>query len=214
MKYKNIIFDFDGVLAESLHIKTQAFYKLYQSYGKKIAEKVVKHHQENGGMSRFEKFPFYHKKYLGLITNDDDINALSADFSNIVVQDVVHADEVKGATWFLKKYSNKNKWIVSATPHEEMIEIIKKRNMSKFFKAVYGSPLKKTPIVKKIINENLLKIEDTIFLGDALSDYNAAKENDIHFALRRTPENKNLFKEDQNLIQFIDFYELDKKIIS
>ena len=41
MKYKNIIFDFDGVLAESVHIKTHAFYLLYKQFGKEIAEKVV-----------------------------------------------------------------------------------------------------------------------------------------------------------------------------
>ena len=38
MKYKNIIFDFDGVLAESMHIKTQAFYKLYEPFGNNVAE--------------------------------------------------------------------------------------------------------------------------------------------------------------------------------
>jgi len=64
MKYKNIIFDFDGVLAESVHIKTQAFYKLYEPFGVNVAEKVVQHHKANGGMSRFEKFPYYHKILL------------------------------------------------------------------------------------------------------------------------------------------------------
>ena len=100
MKYKNIIFDFDGVLAESMHIKTQAFYKLYEPFGNNVAEQVVKHHQENGGMSRFEKFPFYHKTFLNLDIDNSDIKLLSKKFSDIVVQDVISSEEVAGANCF------------------------------------------------------------------------------------------------------------------
>jgi len=212
MKYKNIIFDFDGVLAESVHIKTQAFYKMYEPFGVNVAEKVVQHHKTNGGMSRFEKFPFYHKTFLNLDLNNNDIESLTTMFSNIVVLDVINSNEVRGATWFLKKYSNENKWIVSATPKDEIRKIIKKRNMDNHFIKVYGSPDRKTSIVEKIINENCLIRDETIFLGDALSDYNAATENDIDFALRKTPENKKLFSKNPNLIRFIDFYELDNQI--
>jgi len=84
--------------------------------------------------------------------------------------------------------------------------------MDNHFIKVYGSPDRKTSIVEKIINENCLIRDETIFLGDALSDYNAATENDIDFALRKTPENKKLFSKNPNLIRFIDFYELDKQI--
>ena len=84
--------------------------------------------------------------------------------------------------------------------------------MDKYFINVYGSPDKKTPIVEKIIHENNLKKNETVFLGDALSDYNAAKENNIDFFLRLTPENKTLFPESMKLIRFIDFYKLDKQL--
>ena len=61
---KNIFFDFDGVIADSVNVKTEAFEKIYLPYGKEIAEKVINHHRENGGMSRFEKFdrtlPIHH----------------------------------------------------------------------------------------------------------------------------------------------------------
>ena len=44
---KLIIFDFDGVIAISNHIKTEAFEELYAKYGKDIANKVVSHHLLN-----------------------------------------------------------------------------------------------------------------------------------------------------------------------
>ena len=103
MKYRNIIFDFDGVLAESVHIKTQAFSQIYSEYGENIANKVVKHHKANGGMSRYEKFPYYHKNFLNIDLSEEDINQLSDDFSKLVIEGVINAEEVNGALLFLKK---------------------------------------------------------------------------------------------------------------
>ena len=91
MKYKNIIFDFDGVLAESVQIKIEAFHQLYEKYGENIAEKVVEHHKANGGMSRFEKFPYYHKTFLNIDLSKEDIEKLSYHFSNLVVKGVIDA---------------------------------------------------------------------------------------------------------------------------
>ena len=84
--------------------------------------------------------------------------------------------------------------------------------MTEHFIKVYGSPENKTPIVEKIICENNLIKNETVFLGDALSDYTAAKENNIDFVLRSTPENKSLFLDALNLISFKDYFELDNQI--
>ena len=51
-----LVFDFDGVLADSVDIKADAFAELYSPYGSEIVEQVVAHQLANGGMSRFEKF--------------------------------------------------------------------------------------------------------------------------------------------------------------
>ena len=56
---KGIIFDFDGVIAESVQIKSDAFASLYEQYGDNIVKKVIEHHEANGGMSRFEKIRLY-----------------------------------------------------------------------------------------------------------------------------------------------------------
>ena len=211
MKYKNIIFDFDGVLTESIHIKTHAFHELYNHYGKEIAEKVVTHHKANGGMSRFEKFPYYHKTFLDIHLSDADVKNLSNQFSSLVIDSVVNADEVPGALWFLKKYQYSCKyWIASATPTDEINEITKRKGMAEYFIKIYGSPENKIEIVKKIMNDNLLTDSKTLFLGDAMSDFKAAQENNIDFMLRKTEENDSVFCGYNGLKCFNDFNELDK----
>ncbi len=210
MRYKNIIFDFDGVLAESLQIKTNAFYKLYEKFDREIAQKVVDHHEANGGMSRYDKFPYYHKKFLNKDISESEISQLLDNFSKIVVDAVINVEEVKGAHWFLEKYYKKcNYWIVSATPTVEMIEIARKRGIADFFIKIYGSPSDKKEVAKKILKENNLAINETVFLGDAKSDFDAAKSNNIDFILRSTNENKNLFR-NKNMVRFKDYHELNK----
>ena len=53
-----IIFDFDGVIVDSVDVKGLAFAEIYSKYGGGIAEKVLSHHRSNGGMSRKVKFKY------------------------------------------------------------------------------------------------------------------------------------------------------------
>ncbi len=64
MAITNIFFDFDGVIAESVSAKTDAFKEMYLPYGEKIAEEVVDYHIKNGGVSRYEKFRHWEKKFF------------------------------------------------------------------------------------------------------------------------------------------------------
>ncbi|MFT4805179.1 MAG: beta-phosphoglucomutase-like phosphatase (HAD superfamily), partial [Psychroserpens sp.] len=61
-KYECVFFDFDGVIVESGDIKTEAFMELYEVHG--IQEAVKKHHLENQGVSRFDKFEWIAKNLL------------------------------------------------------------------------------------------------------------------------------------------------------
>ena len=63
-KVKGIIFDFDGVILNSVHVKTDAFAKMYEKYGETIVKRVLTHHLDNVGMSRYEKIKYYHENFL------------------------------------------------------------------------------------------------------------------------------------------------------
>jgi HAD superfamily hydrolase (TIGR01549 family) len=195
MKVKYILFDFDGVLAESVNIKTEAFRQMYLSYGVDFAQKVVDHHLANGGMSRYEKVKVYNGEWLGEQVTQEKIQLLSERFSDLVVEGVVNCDEVTGAYDFLNSASNYKKYIITGTPTIEIKPILERRNMNHFFEEIYGSPEKKDFWVKEILrNENILA-EECVFIGDALADYNAAIGNDITFILRETKEAEDLFKD-------------------
>ena len=189
LNYKAIIFDFDGVIAESVNVKTEAFSKIYSEYGEDIVKKVIAHHMSHGGISRYEKFKYYHKEFLGIKLNKDDLIILSNKFSELVVNDVIDAPYVPGALNFIKNNYKKYKLFISTgTPQDEMIIILKNKNIDLYFQSVYGSPEHKNNHVKDIIMNMDYKKEEIIFIGDADTDIIAAKENDIPIIFREHPD--------------------------
>ncbi len=203
---KTIFFDFDGVICESVSIKTDAFYEMYLPYGADIAKLIKLHHLANGGMSRFDKFVHYHKHFLNTHLSSEDVNKLANCFSEIVLEKVIKAPLVDGIKTFLQKQSSEFRChIVSATPDEEIKRIIKLKGLQPFFKSVHGSPTSKTKWVKMIITEAGLKLSECVFIGDANADYEAAKGNNIQFILRSTEDNKLLFR-DIDVISIPTFY--------
>ena len=207
---KAIIFDYDGVISESVNVKTEAFAEMYSQYGKAIENKVVEHHLANGGMSRFEKFKIYHEKYLGQIINKSVIDELSKTFSNIVLQKVISAPYVKGAYEFLSKnYQKFDFHISTGTPTAEIDTILIEKNIRHFFKKVYGSPEKKTSHVSKILREYNYQKNEVVFIGDAIADRDAARKNGIEFIGRFTTcaeikEEKKLISEYTELPFFLN----------
>lgn len=217
---KAIIFDFDGVLAESVDIKTKAFTRLFEHEGERVVKEIVEYHIKNAGVSRFEKFGYIYKEILKKPLTDVDFQDLCNRFSQLVVDEVVNAPFVKGAKEFLENYSSiYDCYVASATPQEEMEKIVKRRQMSRYFKGIYGSPKKKGDIVREILatytlrhaatsfhsvlsppssvlltQPSVLSPQSFVYVGDALSDYEAAKENNVAFIARITHNNGLLFK--------------------
>lgn len=178
-----IIFDFDGVLVDSVSIKTQAFAEIYAKYGDDIQNKVIAHHKHNGGMSRYDKFKFYHKEYLGIKADNDTLQDLSDIFSRAVVDLIVESKEVVGASKLLTYLKSQNLIcaIASAAPEKEVIEIVNRRGWNNFFKYIYGSPNSKVNNIKSIINKTKSNSDKVIFLGDSPNDLSAAKACNIDF---------------------------------
>jgi len=210
---RNIFFDFDGVIADSVNVKTEAFKQIYLPYGQDIANKVINHHKNNGGMSRFQKIKLYHQEYLDIELNAGGVEDLSQKFSKLVIDGVINSPEVLGSHGFVREFKDTfNMYVITGTPTEESKYICKRRGIFDCFKGIYGSPPPKEYWCNIILNRENLKPEETIFVGDALADYNAAIEFDLDFYLREHFENVELFEEIENITRFSNFNDFRKKI--
>ena len=211
---KAIIFDFDGVILESLDTKTKAFEKLYEPYGSTVSKKVVKHHLENGGISRFDKIEFYHRNYLDKIINDKKVKQLANNFSELVLNEIIQVPFVKGAKQFIKNnYQRYLMFISSATPIDELNYICRKRMISTYFKGVYGSPDSKSKHITSIIKNWSLNKNEMIFIGDSLSDLHAAEAHNLTFIGRLTNTTNNFVNQKFKLNDLTELDEIISTIV-
>ena len=178
---KAIIFDFDGVLCESLEIKKEAFRRLFLDYPQSL-DRIVDFHMSNGGMSRFEKFQIIYRDILKAKLTPHQSKVLDRQFTEFSHQYVVRAPLVVGAGEFLKEYFRKLLFfIVSGTPQKEMRAIVQEKKLAPYFKGVYGSPRGKGELISLILSENKLKKNEVIFIGDSLADHQGALDAGVRF---------------------------------
>ena len=182
MKPKVLIYDFDGVICDSVSLKTVAFVELYRNESESIQKLVREYHLANGGISRYEKIKYFETELLGKVYSEAEIFKLAQIFANLVKEKVINSPFILGVKEFLNKHSSDTfQYICTGTPEFEIKEIIERRGIGELFDGIYGSPIKKSTIIQKIISEVGCKNDECLFFGDALTDYNAAKLCSVEF---------------------------------
>jgi len=182
---KILFWDFDGVIKESVDVKTKAFQELFVEYGTEVTEKIRVHHEANGGMSRFEKFPIY-MEFANIKATDEKIKRLCEKFSDLVLDGVVNSPWIPGAETFIRSNTNQQIFIVvSATPTEELLEIIERLNLRYSFESIFGAPTSKAEAIRTSLNRLSISAADAVMIGDASADLEAASLNKVPFILRR-----------------------------
>ena len=188
----NIFLDFDGVIKDSITIKSDAFAELFASFGDKTVLRVRDHHESNGGLSRYEKIPLY-LEWAGERDTGSLVQKYCEQFSKIVTHAVIDSHWVSGAQSFLESSKNeKVLFLLTATPQKEIEEILKALQIAHCFKEVHGAPADKTESMSDILCRYTIDSKDAVMVGDSKNDYVAAVENGIDFILRKTRHNADL----------------------
>jgi len=207
-----IVFDFDGVIADSVNVKTKAFRQLFKDYPES-SNAIEKFHLENGGISRFDKFRHIYVNIIKKELTKKEFERLCADFNKLVVEDVIRAPFIAGAKDFLDSCKGKYPmYVVSATPDEEIREIVGRRGLEGYFKAVYGSPATKAEHINRILKENSYDKEKLLFIGDSINDYKASYESGVLFAARVDNKKESWLRAAKPVVIFSSFEELTEYI--
>lgn len=182
---KAIFLDFDGVICESCRIKNDAYYNSYIEFGPVIARKALDYHLLHGGVSRVKLFPILHRMLLHREITPVEHRMMSERFTAWVEQEVVKAPLTEGVEQFLRQWQGRAVIFVSSgTPQDEMRRIVSAKGLNKYFTDVFGSPDTKDMHIQSMLAKYGISRADTLFVGDATTDRDAARATGIHFVAR------------------------------
>jgi HAD superfamily hydrolase (TIGR01549 family) len=180
---KNILFDFDGVILDSMPIRDFGFRKIFEEFDKELVEKLIEYNNINGGLSRYVKIRYFYEKLLKKSISEEKVQELAAKFSVIMKAELTNKKYLITQTieFIENNYKKYNLHIVSGSDGQELKFLCKELEIDKFFLSIEGSPTPKNDLVANVLNKNNYLSNETILIGDSVNDYEAAKVNNLDF---------------------------------
>lgn len=181
-----LIFDFDGVIIESVEIKNQAMARIFADEPQHIPA-ILALNERLGGISRVVKFQEIYRTILRRSSTTGQLEHHAEQFQKLVFDEVVNCPWVPGALEFLKANKNRQMFVLSGTPDLELQQVVDARDLRQYFVEVHGSPPGKPETAKSILARHGLAQDDVILIGDAPLDQDAAIAAGIRFVGRLAP---------------------------
>ncbi|MBQ7618082.1 MAG: HAD family hydrolase [Desulfovibrio sp.] len=172
-----LVFDCDGVLLDSVPVKTRAFARLVEDYGPSAQARFVEFHKNNGGVSRYDKFAWFFQNVLGRPITDAEKAEFATRFADICHEELLKCAEIKGARTVLETfYKVLPLYVCSGAPKAEQSQILEEHHLAQFFKGIYGSPPAKAVLLAQILEEAKIQPNQALMVGDATTDRDAAQK--------------------------------------
>jgi len=186
MRFRVIILDFDGTIVESVGIKDAAFRELFKGFPEHLDE-IMAYHLSHNATIRFEKFEFIYRNILNQPYSDETKENLSERFSQLVLDKIAECAYVEGALEFLDYFVNVvSLYLVSMSPEDELGKILRKKGLTQYFKKIYSSSWKKVDAIDDILRREDVFPHETVFVGDAYEDFQAAQSMNVSFVGRNS----------------------------
>lgn len=178
-----IIFDFDGVILDSMPVREVGFVRIFNLYPKAKVDQLLEYHRTNGGLSRYHKIRYFYEAILNKRISEQEIINYAELFSEIMRDELKKSEYIihETLTFIKDNFQNHNYFIASGSDQNELRYLCKQHKIDRYFKGIYGSPTHKNDIVKEILISNNISQENVVLIGDSINDYEAAKVNRIKF---------------------------------
>lgn len=172
-----IVFDCDGVILESVPVKTRAFGRLTEPYGAEARDRMLMYHKVHGGVNRNRKFEWFFREVLGREITPEELADWSGRFRDIAFEEVCRCELVPGIHEVLDAWKGRlPMYVCSGAPQEELNAVLRGRGLDGYFAGIYGAPPAKAALLRHIVREADVEPEETVMVGDASTDQRAAEE--------------------------------------
>ncbi len=178
-----IIWDFDGVILDSLAVRDYGFREILRGFDSAHIEELIAYHQRNGGLSRFHKIAYFFDEILHQPISSDEVARYAARFSEIMRHELSNPKYlIHDSLEFIKQNHRAMRFfIASGSEHNELNFLCQNLGIAQYFHSIYGSPTPKTDLLAQILSQNSYEPRDCLLVGDSINDYEAARANAIAF---------------------------------
>lgn len=183
LKFKAILWDFDGVIFDSMNIKGDGFRELFRGHSPEQIDEMIQYHYAHGGVSRFEKIRYFYREILHRDISDEVVKKQADRFAKIIKNKLYDASNLipDTVTFIQKHYHQYDFHIVSGAEHNELNDLCRTFDLARYFISINGSPTKKEDLIKEVMRRYAYHRDEVALIGDAMTDYHAAIQNGIHF---------------------------------
>jgi phosphoglycolate phosphatase-like HAD superfamily hydrolase len=201
-RFDCVIYDFDGVVLDTAQLKVDAFCQVYQQEDPDLVEAVRTFADNNGGMSRYEKFRHFEVSVFGRLGDPAAIDALCASYGRFVDDGVSKAAYINGAPeCFAAIGPLAEQHIVSAAPENDVLTALRERDILHHFQSVSGAPKAKLIAFERILASSQLDARRVLAIGDSLAEYSAATQLGMPFLAIVGPDVKDRFPPETRRMQ-------------
>ncbi len=181
--FENILWDFDGVIMDSMPIRNNGFRLVLKSFPAEQVEELMAYHLANGGLSRYHKFRYFFETIRKEQITNDIINQYAHSFSEIMMKNLIDENLLieDSMNFIRKQHMNFEMHIVSGSDGRELNKICERLKIDRYFNSINGSPTPKKKLVKDILEKHCYDVKKTVLIGDSINDWEAAIENQIYF---------------------------------
>lgn len=169
---KGVAFDFDGVIAETTHLKSVLFLEMFKSFSE--YPEILAYEMYNQSLPRKEKIKFILEEILKKYIELEMVNFLTLYKSSLQIY-LSKAPLITGFKNFYLRMSEMSmpKFIVSSGVIDEILPYLNQNGL-RDFEIIYDFNTPKSVALKKIYSQLNIQPEQLLFFGDNLSDYHAA----------------------------------------
>lgn len=178
-----ILWDFDGVILDSVPIRDEGYRKVLKDYPNKHVERLLEFQNINGGLSRYVKFRYFYEEILREKITDNKIKKFADKYSDYMVANLINPNLlIKDTLEFIQtNYKKISMHIVSGSDQNELRYLCSKLQIDHYFKSINGSPTPKITLVNKILSQYKYQRNRIVLIGDSINDFDAAYLNNIKF---------------------------------
>ncbi|MCT2385875.1 HAD family hydrolase [Erwinia pyrifoliae] len=182
-RFSHIVFDMDGVLIDSNHMKIDAARQVIHSIFPEAADAFADHFRRNFGQTRQAHFSWAYENLLAKEGfSASIINRLVEKYGKIVAENYPGCAVTDGTSALLAQVSRPC-YVLTGSDQSEARELLCSHHLDTRFNDILGGPINKSENLDFIINTYGINPAESVLIGDAFHDFEVASHFGFSFIL-------------------------------